>query len=301
MNDQDPAEFELDEQAAGMLASFRQQEQIPGALHDRVWARVDADVAGAAVSTAVIAGPWIRRALIGTVAAAAAAALVWVSADALTTSKPEAAPVQAAHGARMERTSGQAAPGEVARPAGERSPDAHNATPEPGTQGSAAPDPVPTPIPDPAVDTPNRVDARHPPTAGNPTVERPTDVGPSPSRTRRNSGAADRKPGKSGKSVATPDSTTTSPVSTLGQELALIQQARQALLQHAPARATESLREHGKKFPKGAMAQERRALLAIAACEGNDRAAGRQRAEAFLGKHPTAALADRVRTACGLE
>lgn len=81
----------------------------------------------------------------------------------------------------------------------------------------------------------------------------------------------------------------------------MIERARKALLRHAPADAIKALREHASTFPKGAMAQERRALLAIATCESQGRDAGQTRASSFLRDHPSSSLAERVRSACGVE
>jgi len=96
------------------------------------------------------------------------------------------------------------------------------------------------------------------------------------------------------------DSPTRSSTS-LTEELALIERARQALLDGAPKQAAHALAEHERRFQSGVLVEERRGLAAIARCQSNGDASGRSLAESFLRDHPTAALAQRVRQACGLE
>jgi len=277
MNDRQAPDIELDDDAAALLAAFRGEEEIPGELHDRVWARVEADTA--ADDRKVVAGPWVRRVTIGMVAAAAALALAWISADALDAASTDQVATQAPHSAVVERTSGEASEGQAStrkhdgaavfkrsiEPELEPEPE-----PEPGPEPQIEPEPqppTPVPTPEPAVDNTGKPAKPRKPTAPKKKVEAPDPVEPS----------------------------------TLGEEVALIQKARKALLAKTPGVALTVLRDHADRFPNGAMVQERRALLAIATCEANGADAGRTRAESFLQRHPKAALADRVRTACGLQ
>lgn len=258
MNDRQAPDIELDDEAEALLAAFRGEEEIPGDLHDRVWARVEADTTS---ENRVVVGPWVRRVAIGVVAAAAAVALAWISTDSLDAAKEDEAGMQAPHGAVIERTSGEASETEIQAPVEKRKPVATDV-------------PVPVPVPETVEPEPETVEPE--PNPAKPAIKSP-------------------KPEK--KLEAPP------PVepSTLGEEVALIQKARKALLAKTPGEALTILRDHADRFPNGAMIQERRALLAIATCEANGADAGRASAESFLGKHPNAALADRVRSACGVQ
>lgn len=210
----------------------------------------------------VVVGPWVRRVAIGVVAAAAAVALAWISTDSLDATKEDQAAMQAPHGALIERTSGEAAEAKAQPPVEKRKPVATD-----------VPVPVPMPVPE--------------------AVEPEPSVEPEPNPTKPSTKAP-----KPQKKVEAPVAVEPS---TLGEEVTLIQKARKALLAKTPREALTILRDHADRFPNGAMVQERRALLAIATCEANGPDAGRASAESFLSKHPKAALADRVRSACGVQ
>lgn len=83
----------------------------------------------------------------------------------------------------------------------------------------------------------------------------------------------------------------------LRAEVALMDRAR-AALEHDDAEALFRLtREHGRRFPDGALVEERQAWQAIAACRlGHADAA--TRADAFLRAHARSAQADKLRRAC---
>jgi hypothetical protein len=89
--------------------------------------------------------------------------------------------------------------------------------------------------------------------------------------------------------VATPDP--------LSAELALIERARQGLKSDNPQQALAALNEHGARFPNGVMAQERRALHALALCSLGD-ARGNQEAQRFLAQNPGSPLASHLRAGC---
>jgi hypothetical protein len=84
---------ELDADALAMLRAFRKQERIPADVHDRVWNRVQADVAAPPVR-------WLRRSAVLGVLAAAAVALLWIGREALE-AEPDVPAIQAGyeHGA----------------------------------------------------------------------------------------------------------------------------------------------------------------------------------------------------------
>jgi hypothetical protein len=86
--------------------------------------------------------------------------------------------------------------------------------------------------------------------------------------------------------------------STLAEENRLLAQARAALIDERPEQALTRLADHARRFPDGVLAEERQALRAVALCEAGHDAEGDAAARSFLGEHPQAALAQRVRSAC---
>jgi hypothetical protein len=106
--------------------------------------------------------------------------------------------------------------------------------------------------------------------------------------------------------VATPDpvppraptpTPTVSPRVSLAGELALLEDMRAALLAEDAGRALKIAGEHARKYPKGALTEERLGLRAVALCTLG-RAEGTSAAATFLRDHPTSSLATKVRTAC---
>jgi hypothetical protein len=95
--------------------------------------------------------------------------------------------------------------------------------------------------------------------------------------------------------------------STLEAELPLLREAQEALHTGDAARALARLNELAKRFPNGALAEEREAAHAIAACrldgrrESGGRGEGLAEAQAFARIHTASPLADRVREACALD
>lgn len=263
----------LDDDAEAMLAAFRSEEQLPAALQARVWSRVEADTDDGMLAPVVV-GPWPRRAVVGIVAAAAAVALVWVSADAMQATDL-ADPLQATHEARLEQ------------PLGEMSPASDGTATRTHAAGRAE---------DGAA---AHEDAEASTTLDDVTIRLRAET-ENETETETETKAVPRGRRKRRPPVAEQPDVVRPPRSTLGDEIAMLDRARKALLAHAPNKAAAILREHAKAFPKAAMAQERRALLAIAVCEGSGHDAGQGRAKSFLRDHPTAALADRVRSACGI-
>jgi hypothetical protein len=108
-------------------------------------------------------------------------------------------------------------------------------------------------------------------------------------------------------SAATSRSTTQSPVSNtsaqppppdlLAAELRLIQSASRALAAGRPRDALEALARHETLYGSGGLAEERDGLTALAQCAAGDVSAARSSASRFLRRYPTAALAERVRSA----
>lgn len=85
----------------------------------------------------------------------------------------------------------------------------------------------------------------------------------------------------------------------LSAELALLARARQAFAAQDPQAARAALAEHGRRFPAGALAEDREALRALVLCEGQrTRSEGHKVAARFLEDHPRSLHADRVAAAC---
>jgi hypothetical protein len=87
---------------------------------------------------------------------------------------------------------------------------------------------------------------------------------------------------------------------TLEQELPLLQSAQDALRRGDIDRALGLLDEHAKRFPAGALAEERRGAHALAACRKTGSPSARAEAEAFLRDSPSSPLVESVREACVL-
>jgi len=85
----------------------------------------------------------------------------------------------------------------------------------------------------------------------------------------------------------------------LAEELRLMRAASAALTENEPAKALRILNDHARRFPDGALAEERRALRAIGLCKQHAPEARRE-LEAFLRSDPQSPLAARVRDACEL-
>lgn len=83
----------------------------------------------------------------------------------------------------------------------------------------------------------------------------------------------------------------------LAEELRLMRAASAALTDDEPAQALRVLSDHARRFPEGALAQERRALRAIGLCKQSAPEARRER-DAFLNSDAQSPLAARVREAC---
>jgi outer membrane protein assembly factor BamD (BamD/ComL family) len=78
----------------------------------------------------------------------------------------------------------------------------------------------------------------------------------------------------------------------------LLRQAQQELRGGHPGRALGPLSEHTRRFPRGALAEEREALRAVALCHTELGPGARAMARSFLRSWPDSPLGDRVRAAC---
>lgn len=111
--------------------------------------------------------------------------------------------------------------------------------------------------------------------------------------------AIEAEPGAAEPGAAEPSRRSQAPAvaDRLRAEVALMDRARAALEQGDADALWRLTREHGRRFPDGALVEEREAWQAIAACElGHANAA--TRAEAFLRARARSAQADKLRRAC---
>lgn len=87
--------------------------------------------------------------------------------------------------------------------------------------------------------------------------------------------------------------------SSFDDELALMQKAQAALGAGNPQGALALLDEGAKRFPNGALSEERVGMRVLALCEIG-RSDARAQAETFLAAHPSAPMAEHIRSACGI-
>lgn len=83
--------------------------------------------------------------------------------------------------------------------------------------------------------------------------------------------------------------------STLQDELKTVREARRALAQGRAKQAVRILKTAQKRLADGALAPERKALLAIALFKSGALNEARQHAQRFLSKHPHSPMASRIR------
>jgi hypothetical protein len=87
------------------------------------------------------------------------------------------------------------------------------------------------------------------------------------------------------------------PADGLQAELALVRAAHDSLRAGKPEVALESMEQHRRQFPNGALAEERDALRVSAICAlGRSDAASE--AQTFLANHPGSPFVARIRDAC---
>jgi hypothetical protein len=271
MSDAREPEPELDHDALAMLRAYRAEERIPAAVHERVWSRVEADVAPR--------GQWLRYGVVVGALAAAAMAVLWVGGQVLR-SEPRAPASQAGYEHRANPPQPRAtAP--LQRDGGEPSPAQAERAASSG--GALGPEGAAAPVGDP----PDPASSSHdlaPPHA---------DGSVRSGGGRRGTAGDDRRAKPHDEPAPTP-----APGGTLAAENRLLAQARTALLDGQPEQALLRLGEHARRFPDGVLSEERQALRAVALCEAGRDTEGDAAARAFLLEHPHAALAQRVRSAC---
>lgn len=82
------------------------------------------------------------------------------------------------------------------------------------------------------------------------------------------------------------------------EEAALLGQAERALAANEPNRALESLAEHERRFPEGALREERQAARVLALCELGRTEDARALARRFVTHSPGSVLVPRLRRSC---
>jgi len=88
-------------------------------------------------------------------------------------------------------------------------------------------------------------------------------------------------------------------VSPVAEETRLLRAASEALRADDPARALALLDEHGRRFPRGALAEERSVERVSALCKLGRVDEAHTEAERFLIATPDSPLAASVRASCG--
>lgn len=86
--------------------------------------------------------------------------------------------------------------------------------------------------------------------------------------------------------------------STLSEEAALLQRAERALSGNEPNAALAALAEHERRFPAGALREERRAAKVLALCTLGRVAEARALARAFVNAAPGSVLVPRLERSC---
>lgn len=84
----------------------------------------------------------------------------------------------------------------------------------------------------------------------------------------------------------------------LNAEVSVLGRAREELRLGRPGRALDVLAEYDRRFGKGMLGEERRAIAAIATCQANPGSVARTQAEAFIRSAPSSPLLERVRATC---
>jgi hypothetical protein len=84
----------------------------------------------------------------------------------------------------------------------------------------------------------------------------------------------------------------------LNPELTVLRQAQEDLRAGLPSQALRRLADYDRRFGRGALQEERRAVAAIARCQVNPGPAAQSEADRFLRNAPESPLVERVRSSC---
>lgn len=257
----------------GLLAEYRNAEDIPADVEDRIWSVVGADELAEGLEPNLDAVPprRSRRRVIAWVGAAAAIAAALVAAWELG-------------GQRAERERAGASPEAAVM---------HNEDREPGADAREVAPPASFRA------TPPSETVAEPPT---------DETSPGPSGPDEPSASDDSRASQSTSPVApsrgnrarpprAPDAPAPSPASSLDAERELVARAWRSLARGDEAAALSTAAEHRRRFDQGLLAPERDAIEVIARCRRGD-PDGPRRAAAFHRAQPRSPLATRVDEAC---
>ncbi|HVJ15429.1 MAG TPA: tetratricopeptide repeat protein [Polyangiaceae bacterium] len=95
-----------------------------------------------------------------------------------------------------------------------------------------------------------------------------------------------------------PPARATAPARSIQSELELIRAAQKHLHRSEARAALSLLADHARRYPAGALSEEREASRVFALCQLGDVAAARTQAERFLRRSPNSPFAERVRASC---
>lgn len=263
--------FELDEHALAMLAAYREEEHLPGAVQERVWARVERNASTAPKARA----RRVAAVLVLAVAAGIAATVIGLRAWTLARADRAEAETMSPYG----RTPGQPSTAKPRTPS-DRVHAAPSHAHETNERERAPTHALGDPLPSPAKEAAPR----------DRTARKRGKDSPSSPNTRTTAPPP----------VDTPREPAASSADTLTEELRALERVRTAISIGRPAQALAELADVERKFPHGMLREEREALRVIALCDAGRTSEGSSAARAFLAAHPRSALADRVRNACTL-
>lgn len=275
----------LDPAAAAALRALREEEAVPDAARERVWARLAAETGAAdEVTGPKRQGSWARSSGTWTIVVLAAAALVLLASrvgviDRLVASRGgEAAPYT-----EVERAGGGAAVVEAQGPAaGARAVEAAG----PEVEARAVEDAAAV-VAGPAGDVPQG-EAESPEGHVRKDVSGETPV----------EGRAGRRAGRTTQGGAGEARPAEEEAGALAAEAEALARAQAAIQDGKAAAALDELAAYARRFPRGVLREEHDALRAIALCSVGRSREGRGEAQAFLLARPESALAERVRGAC---
>jgi hypothetical protein len=130
-------------------------------------------------------------------------------------------------------------------------------------------------------------------------VEEPRPKPQPPEVRRREAVRGETRPAETARASVVPSAPAPRPaLDSLDPELTLLRQAQDDLRVGVPAQALRRLAEYDRRFGKGTLNEERRAIGAIALCQAHPGSAAQAQAERFLRAAPQSPLAGRVRSAC---
>jgi len=169
------------------------------------------------------------------------------------------------------------------------------------TQLSSPPDPAPAALESPAAGAGSARSSRRSPAAPDPAASSSTPsrnaASPAPATAPERAHPAPRSRPRAAPRSATDPATS---ADRLRAEVELMDRARAALERDDAAALGRMMDEHARRFPEGALREERRAWRAVADCR-LDRPGAASQAARFLRDHPRSAQAAKVRRACACD